>query len=131
MTDRTRNSCGKTRAATTRPDQGFSLVELMVVLVVLAIGLLPLAFVQTRAQQEVVDSGRQSEAVALAQLQMETAKSQGFGVAVDANGAVGNYTWTQTVTNVSFGLDQITVTVNWSERGQPRSVSMINRVSMR
>ncbi len=112
-------------------ERGFSLVELMVVLVVLAIGLLPLAFVQTRAQQEVVDSGRQTKALALAQLQMETAKSQGFGVAVADSGAVGNYQWIQDVQNVSFGLDQVSVTVNWTERGRPMSITVINRVSMR
>jgi len=113
------------------PERGFSLVELMVVLVVLAIGLLPLAFVQTRAQQEVVDSGRSTEALALAQLQMETAKSQGFGVAVSDTGNVGNYQWIQDVQNVSFGLDQVSVTVSWSERGRPMNVAVINRVSMR
>ncbi len=112
-------------------ERGFSLVELMVVLVVLAIGLLPLAFVQTRAQQEVVDSGRQTEALALAQLQMETAKTLGFGVAATDTGVVGNYQWIQSVQNVSLGLDQVTVTVNWTERGRPMSIAVINRLSMR
>jgi prepilin-type N-terminal cleavage/methylation domain-containing protein len=114
-----------------RADEGFSLVELMVVLVVLAIGLLPMAFVQTRAQQEVLDSGRHTEALALAQLQMETAKAQGFGVAVTDTGMVGNYQWIQTVQNVSFGLDQVSVSVSWTERGRPQSITVINQVSIR
>lgn len=114
-----------------RREAGFSLVELMVALVILTIGLLPLAFVQTRAQQDVFDSGRHTEALAIAQLQMEEAKSLGFGVATADTGQVDNYTWIRDVQNVSNGLDQITVSVNWNERGDPRTVRLINRISFR
>ncbi len=110
---------------------GFSLVELMVALVILTIGLLPLAFVQTRAQQDVFDSGRHTEALTIATLQMEEAKSLGFGAAVADTGQVDNYTWTREVQNVAFGLDQITVNVSWVERGDDRNVRLINRISMR
>ena len=114
-----------------RRDGGFSLVELMVALVILTIGLLPLAFVQTRAQQDVFDSGRHTEALAIAQLQMEEAKSLGFGVAATDTGQVDNYTWVRDVQNVSPTLDQITVSVSWNERGSPRVVRIINRLSDR
>ena len=110
---------------------GFSLVELMVVLVILAIGLLPLALIQTRAQQDVFESGQYTEALQVAQLQMESAKSQGFGSAVTDSGAVDSYTWRATVTNVSFGLDQIVVDVQWNEKGRQRNVQIIDRVSFR
>lgn len=114
-----------------RREGGFSLVELMVALVILTIGLLPLAFVQTRAQQDVFDSGRHTEALTIATLQMEEAKSLGFGVAVADTGQVDSYTWTREVQNVAFGLDQITVNVSWVERGDDRNVRLINRISMR
>ncbi len=114
-----------------RREDGFSLVELMVALVILTIGLLPLAFVQTRAQQDVFDSGRYSEALTIATLQMEEAKSQGFGVAATDTGTVDNYTWIRDVQNVSLGLDQISVSVTWNERGNPRTVRLINRLSFR
>jgi prepilin-type N-terminal cleavage/methylation domain-containing protein len=110
---------------------GFSLVELMVVLVILAIGLLPLALIQTRAQQDVFESGQYTEALQVAQLQMESAKSQGFGSAVTDSGAVDTYTWRATVSNVSFGLDQIVVDVQWNEKGRQRNVQIIDRVSFR
>lgn len=110
---------------------GFSLIELMVVLVILAIGLLPLALIQTRAQQDVFESGQYTEALQVAQLQMESAKSQGFGSAVTDSGAVDSYTWRATVTNVSFGLDQIVVDVQWNEKGRQRNVQIIDRVSFR
>ena len=110
---------------------GFSLVELMVVLVILAIGLLPLALIQTRAQQDVFESGQYTEALQVAQLQMEAAKSQGFGNAVTDSGIVDVYTWRATVTNVSFGLDQIVVQVQWNEKGRQRNIQIMDRLSFR
>jgi prepilin-type N-terminal cleavage/methylation domain-containing protein len=112
-------------------ERGFSLVELMVALVVLTIGLLPLAFVQTRAQQDVVESGRYTEAVTIATLQMEQAKAQGFGVAADADGVIDQYAWTTDVENVGPGLDQIVVNVTWNEQGQVRNIRLINQIAER
>ncbi|MCI0452282.1 MAG: prepilin-type N-terminal cleavage/methylation domain-containing protein [Candidatus Latescibacteria bacterium] len=116
---------------THRREEGFSLVELMVALVILTIGLLPLAFVQTRAQQDVFDSGRYTEALTIATLEMEQTKSLGFGVAATDTGTVDNYTWIRDVQNVTPTLDQITVSVSWNERGTPRVVRIINRLSDR
>ncbi len=116
---------------TSRREDGFTLVELMVALVILTIGLLPLAFVQTRAQQDVFDSGRYTEALAIAQLQMEETKSLGFGNAPTDSGTVDNYQWVRNVQNVGQGLDQITISVNWNERGDQRTVRLINRISFR
>jgi prepilin-type N-terminal cleavage/methylation domain-containing protein len=110
---------------------GFSLVELMVVLVILAIGLLPLALIQTRAQQDVFESGQYTEALQVAQLQMEQAKSQGFGNAVTDSGLVEVYRWRTTINNVSFGLDQITVEVQWDEKGRQRNIQIMDRLSFR
>jgi prepilin-type N-terminal cleavage/methylation domain-containing protein len=115
----------------TNREGGFSLVELMVALVILTIGLLPLAFVQTRAGQDVFDSGRYTEALTIAQLQMEETKSLGFGAAATDTGTVDSYTWVRDVQNVGQGLDQVTVSVTWNERGDPRTVRLINRISFR
>jgi prepilin-type N-terminal cleavage/methylation domain-containing protein len=116
---------------TVRRCAGFSLVELMVVLVILAIGLLPLALIQTRAQQDVFESGQYSEALQIAQLQMESAKSQGFGSAVTDSGLVEVYTWRTTVSNVSFGLDEVVVEVEWNEKGRQRNIQIMDRISFR
>ena len=111
---------------------GFTLIELMVVLVILTIGLLPLALVQTRAQQDVFESGQFSDAVQVAQLQMESAKSLGFGnIVVDSGTVDGVYAWDRQVVNVSLGLDQITVNVNWMEKGDPQTVAITDMISFR
>lgn len=115
----------------TSKQDGFSLVELMVVLVILTIGLLPLALVQTRAQQDVFESGQFSDALNVAEMQMETAKSMGFGNAATDSGVVDIYAWRTTVTNVSFGLDRITVNVRWNEKGERRAVQVVNMISFR
>lgn len=103
----------------------------MVVIVILTIGLLPLAFVQTRAQQDVAHSGRRTEALSLAQQQMEAAKSLGYGVAVTDTGTVNNMQWIQTVQNVQQGLDQVTVQVQWSDVGRPQELTIIDMIARR
>jgi prepilin-type N-terminal cleavage/methylation domain-containing protein len=117
-------------------ERGFSLVELMVVMVILTIGLLPLAFIQTRAQQNVSDSGRFTEALALAQLQMESAKALGSGNVAPDSGAVDTYQWRRDVTVIAPGpvparLERITVAVAWNDRGEQRNVQIINMISGR
>jgi prepilin-type N-terminal cleavage/methylation domain-containing protein len=125
----TRQTTNQTNVS--RNSAGFSLVELLVVMVILAIGLLPLALVQTRAQQDVYESGQYTEALQVAQLQMETAKSLGFGNAQPDSGLVDIYTWRADVNNVSFGLDQIVVTVQWNEKGRQRNIQIMDRISFR
>jgi prepilin-type N-terminal cleavage/methylation domain-containing protein len=119
------------RAHTHTTDAGFSLVELMVVLVILTIGLLPLALVQTRAQQDVFESGQYSEAVQVAQLQMESAKSLGFGNIAADSGTVDVYAWNRQVQNIQFGLDQLRVTVSWNEKGNQRTLAVMDRIARR
>jgi len=120
-----------TTAGTLRSSDGFSLIELMVVLLVLVVGLLPLALVQTRSARNVVDSGDYTQAIELAQLQLESARSLGFGNVQPGNGQSGRYTWTSTVENLSFGLDQVTVQVTWRQRGILRVVTVADLMSLR
>lgn len=110
---------------------GFSLVELMVVMVILTIGLIPLAFIQTRSQQNISDSGRSTEALALAQLRMESVKALGFGNAAPDSGAVDNYQWFADVQPAGARLEQVTVLVTWNEHGRARNVQIVNMMAER
>jgi len=115
-----------------RPDrQGFSLVEIMMVMVILAIGVLPIAVIQHRARAEVGEADRHTQAIAVAQMQVERLKSQGFGNIVDENGVNGNVTWVAQVANVSFGLDRLTVTASWQNKNVVESLTVSDLVSMR
>ena len=99
-------------------NKGVTLVELMVVLVVLTIGLLPIALVQSRARSDVFNSGQRTEAINIAQMQMERTKSVGFANAVSGAGTIGAFNWNTVVQPVSSGLSSVTITVQWQEKGE-------------
>jgi prepilin-type N-terminal cleavage/methylation domain-containing protein len=111
--------------------EGFTLVEIMMVLVILAVGVLPIAVIQHRARAEVTEADWHTQAIAVAQMQMERLKSQGFGNIVNENGVAGNVTWVAQVANVQFGLDRLTVTASWQNKGVVETLTVSDLVSMR
>jgi hypothetical protein len=62
---------------------------------------------------------------------MEMAKSMGFGNVDPDSGMADSFGWRTTVTNVSLGLDQIVVEVQWNEKGRNRNIQIMDRVSFR
>jgi prepilin-type N-terminal cleavage/methylation domain-containing protein len=115
-----------------RPDrQGFSLVEIMMVMVILAVGVLPIAVVQHHARREVGEADRHTQAIAVAQMQVERLKSQGFGNIINENGVSGNITWAAQIANVSFGLDRLTVTATWQNKAAVETLVVSDLISMR
>ena len=111
--------------------EGFSLTELLVVLVILAIGILPLAMVQSRARQEVSESDRYTQAVTVAQDQLERMKGQGFNSAAPDSGFAGVIQWRTNVTLVSLGLERIEVTCSWADPDGLKSLTVADLVSLR
>jgi prepilin-type N-terminal cleavage/methylation domain-containing protein len=69
---------------------GFTLPEVLMVMIILAIGVLPLTMIQSRARAEVRETDRYTQAVTLAQQQLEWAKGQGFGNVVPDSGLAGH-----------------------------------------
>ena len=112
-------------------NKGVTLVELMVVMIILAIGLLPLAFVQTLSQRDVFHSGQRTQALNIAQMQMERARNLGFNSAVPDSGSTGPFMWRTHVESAGVGLNLVTVTVQWQERGDERAVTFRNLLSWR
>ncbi len=123
--------CVARRAHTRADRKGFTLVEIMMVMVILAVGVLPIAVIQHQARRQVNNADRHTQAIAVAQMQLERMKSMGFGRAVAGNGTVGNVTWVSQVQNVSFGLDRLTVTASWRDRSAIESLTVCDLVSMR
>jgi prepilin-type N-terminal cleavage/methylation domain-containing protein len=122
------------RAAPRHSNAGVTIIELMVVLVLVAVGILALSGIQTHSTTDVYTVGRRSTALAVAETQMESKRALGYTQAVSDTGSTGIYSWTSVVDTVgpaSQGLNRITVTVNWSVNGVPDSVQLYNLVSAR
>lgn len=110
---------------------GFTLIEILIVLAVLSIGIIPLAVVQSNARREVSHADRYTQAIVLAQSRIEQAKGAGFGAAAPDSGDVGQLRWVTDVQNVSFGMNQIGVTVTWNDGRADQTLRMVSLVSMR
>jgi prepilin-type N-terminal cleavage/methylation domain-containing protein len=110
---------------------GFTLPEVLVVMVILAVGVLPLTLIQTRARAEVRETDRYTQAVTVAQQQLEWAKGQGFGRAVADSGHTGHVVWRTNVQQVAFGLERIDVRVIFQQGSRPDTLNVTSLVSMR
>jgi prepilin-type N-terminal cleavage/methylation domain-containing protein len=110
---------------------GFTLPEVMVVMVILAIGVIPLTMIQSRARSEVRETDRYTQAVTVAQQQLEWAKGRGFGNVVPDSGQAGHVTWRTDVQAVSFGLERIQVQVVFQQGSSPDTLRVASLLSMR
>lgn len=110
---------------------GFSLVEIMMVLMILSVGIIPLAVIQHQARRDVQESDVYTQSLNIAQSQLERIKGLGFGAAAADSGVVGNIQWAARVTNVSFGMDRVEVTTTWLGGGGNQSITVSDLVSLR
>jgi prepilin-type N-terminal cleavage/methylation domain-containing protein len=110
---------------------GVTLIELMFVLVIIAVGILALSGVQTRSSTDVYSTGRRTRAVAVAQTQMEIARGLGFALATPDSGQTDGFDWRTDVDSLDVGLHRLRVTVSWTERETPSSVQFTNLLSTR
>ncbi len=111
--------------------EGFTLVEILMVLMILSIGVLPIAVIQHKARKEVVEADRYTQGIAIASSQLERIKGMGFGNTPADSGAVGHVAWNAQISNVAFGLDRIVVTTSWQNDGVVETLSVTDLVSMR
>jgi Tfp pilus assembly protein PilV len=108
-----------------------TLVELMVVLVVVAIGVLALSAVQTRSSTDVYATGRSTRALQLAQTRIEIARGAGFALAQSDSGATDGFTWRTLVDSADVGLRRVRVNVAWTEKGRVNAVQLNDLVAQR
>ncbi len=122
-----------------KKQEGFTLVELMIAVAILAIGLLALAGLQVTAIRGNLSSKGQTTAVMLAEAKMEEFKNTAFSSLsnvtnqADSNNPLnesgqsgGRYNRYWTIQNYagSSNMKQITVTVSWTETIGSRSISL-------
>jgi prepilin-type N-terminal cleavage/methylation domain-containing protein len=110
---------------------GVTLIELMIVLVIVSIGIMALSGVQTSSTTNVYRTGRRTQALAVAQTEMEVGRSLGYTLAIADTGQTGIYNWVAAVDSVNVGLKRITITVSWTEKAATDSVKLFDLVSAR
>lgn len=108
------------------------MVELMVAILLIAIGILPVAMVQSRSTRDVMATGLHTRALSVAQDQMEVARTAGFTTAkIDSGVVTGGFNWKTNVTSLSVSLKRVDVTVTWSIKGVTQSLAVSDLISDR
>ncbi len=119
------------------PEDGFTLIEVMVAFTIMSIGVLSIGLAQLTAMKIVSMSSRLSQAMYLAEEQMETFRSMPWGATftaavvdfpdpqgpitpVQGDSAQFNRSWTITPNAPPHGLTEITVTVVWTNSNGTR-----------
>lgn len=122
---------------------GFSLVEFMIAIAILAIGLLALVGLQSTAIKGNFSAKNLTTAVLLAEKKMEEFKNTSFasltnGTFNDANnsltgtgtsGGLFNRSWTIQTYSGSTYMKQITVTITWTVGGRNYSTALDTVIS--
>ncbi len=117
-----------------RPERGFSLVEMMVAITVLGVGLLSLAGLFPLAMGKVSKGDMESRATFYAQGKLEELKNLRWNQLVDsvATDAVDQRfvrTWTIQENVPAVGMKSVQVVVNWSDENGQRSVTLTSLLS--
>lgn len=107
-------------------DKGFTIIEVMIVIGIFAIGILAVASMQVSAFQGNRSATLRTIAITLASERMENLISQDYGAIVSGNQTVDNFDISWTVTNDSplAKTKTITATTTWNDRGESRNVNL-------
>jgi type IV pilus assembly protein PilV len=116
------------------PDAGFSLIELMIAITVLGVGLLSLAGLFPLAMQRVNVGDLESRATFHAQAKIEELKRLQWNALVnsasaDTVEAAFQRNWTVQEDAPVQGMKQVQVTVSWSDKRGPRTVTVSSFLS--
>jgi type IV pilus assembly protein PilV len=117
-------------------DRGFTFIELLIALSILSLGMLAAVSMHLGSSRNNAKGNIYTQANMLAKTQLENLKNRGVDALVagggtipdpnnpiDANGQPGGiYTRSWTIDTLGTGARRITVTVQWTRRGQPGNV---------
>lgn len=112
------------KTPTDRLLKGFTLIEVLVAMTMLAVGILGVMGAFTLAMQTASRSGRLGEVAAVAEQQLELAVTTRPGEAEPKTGSAGPYAWTVTFSDRPHALMLASVTVSWSDHGQPQTFQL-------
>lgn len=119
-------------------EKGFTLIEILVSLAIIAVALPPLLRAFTHAAREQKLSANETTALYLLKYQMAQLELEGFPELGEEEGEFGEgsrYTWAYTVEEVTDleveDLRKITMTVNWQEEGREKSMSIVTYMAKR
>lgn len=109
---------------TLRRNEGFSLIEALIVLTVLALAMLPLASTQFSSRRTIAQADRQTQAMQVAVEQVERARMSGFGAAIADTIHDGDFVvFTQVVADTTNPfLEEVQIVVNWETPSGPRNL---------
>lgn len=116
-----------------RGDAGFSIVEMLIVFSILAVAMLPLAAVQFGSRHQISEAERQSQAVQIAQAQIERTRMVGFANAAGDTLFDPPFTAVTTVVPDPANpfLQEIQVTVLWTYGSQARNLTLASKQAAR
>ena len=135
----------RTVTDTSDRQSGFTLIEVMVALAIMSIGVLSIGVAQLSALRMSTTSSRLSQAMYLAEEQMETFRSMPWGptfttavvdqpdptnpiLPVNGDSASYNRSWTIQPNQAPHNLTEITVTVNWTNATGSRQNAVLRGI---
>ena len=109
---------------TLRSNDGFSLIETLIVLTVLALAMLPLASTQFSSRRTIAQADQQTQAMQVAVEQIERARMSGFGSAIADTIHDGEFlVLTQVVADtMNPFLEELQIVVNWESPTGPQNL---------
>lgn len=114
-------------------EDGFTVVEMLIVFSLLAVTLIPLATVQFQARHQVSEAELQTRATQIALARIERARTLGFANSVGDTLVDPPFTAATAVVAdpANTFLEEIQVTVTWSYRGRDRQLVLAGKLAQR
>ncbi|RKZ08362.1 hypothetical protein DRQ53_02795 [bacterium] len=110
-------------------EKGFSLIETLIVMTVLAISILPLVSTQFNSRRAITEADRETQAMQIAVEQVEMARMRGFGSAIQDSIQDGNYEVLVEVVPDTLNpfLEEVRVIVNWETGSGTKSMALASK----